>query len=117
MDLLMKAEVITSSSNPVWDVKVENGNVPIITDDKEDLQCATLAAFLVKGSVPQLEDAGVPWNDFLTQKITFGELDYYIRDSLNNVEKQTFYPSYDIADDKLTLSIGKLEQEDAVDEL
>lgn len=117
MDLKMNAEVITSTSNPMWDVACVDGIVPIITDDQEDLQTATIAAFLVKSSVPQLPDAGVPWTDFLAQKISFGELDFYIRESLSNVDKSTFYPSYDIDNDNLNLSIGKLNQEEEYNEL
>lgn len=111
MDFKMKAEDI-GLNGTVWDVKVTNGIVPIITDDEENLQCATLAGFLIKGTVPQLPDAGVPWTDFLTKKISFGELDFYVRDSLSKVNKQTYYPSYDIEDDKLSMQIGKLIQED-----
>lgn len=111
MDLKMKAEEITTSGVS-WDCEVSNGLVPIITDDKEDLQCATLAGFLITGTVPQLSEAGVPWTDFLTGKIEFGVLDYYVRDSLMNVGMDNFYPEYDIEEDQLTMSIGKLEQED-----
>lgn len=111
MDLKMKAEDITDAGSS-WDCEVENGIVPIIIDDEEDLQCAIIAAFLVEGSVPQLPDAGVPWTDFLTKKITFGVLDFYVRESLQNVGKSDFYPEYDIKDDQLTMSIGKLEQEE-----
>jgi len=111
MDMKMNTEDITTSGVS-WDCVVENGDVPIITDDEADLQCAVLASFLVAGTVPQLPDAGVPWTDFLTQKISFGTLDYTIRESLNNCEKETFYPEYSIVDDALTLSIGRLRQEE-----
>ena len=111
MDLKMQAEEI-DTAGVSWDCDVENGMVPIITDDKEDLQSATLAGFLIRGTVPQLQEAGVPWTDFLTNKITFGVLDFYVRESLKNVEADNFYPQYDITEDKLTMSIGKLEQED-----
>lgn len=110
MDLKMKAEEITTSGT-TWDCKVTDGIVSIISGDEEDLQTATLAAFLIRGTVPQLPDAGVPWTEFLTQRLTFGELDFYVRDSLRKVEKETFYPQYDIQDDQLTMSIGKLRQE------
>ena len=63
--------------------------------------------------MPQLQDAGVPWTDFLTNKITFGVLDFYVRESLKNVEADNFYPQYDIEEDKLTMSIGKVQQEDS----
>lgn len=111
MDLKMKAEKQTADGIE-WDCSVKNGIVPIIVEDEEDLQCATLAGFLIKGTVPQLPDAGVPWTDFLTDKITFGVLDFYVRESLTNVGMNNFYPEYDIQDDQLTMSVGKLEQED-----
>ena len=111
MDLKMNAEDITDQGVS-WDCDVQNGNVPIIMDDKEELQCATLAGFLITGTVPQLPEAGVPWTDFLTNKITFGVLDCYVRDSLMNVQKDDFYPEYDITEDQLTMKVGKLQQEE-----
>lgn len=109
MDLKMQAEEITTNGI-TWDCELENGIVPIILDDKEDLQCATIAGFLERGTVPQLPEAGVPWTDYLTNKITFGVLDFYVRESLLNVGKDNFFPEYDIEEDKLTMKIGKLEQ-------
>ena len=111
MDLKMKADDITDAGVS-WDCDVQNGNVPIIMDDKEELQCATLAGFLITGTVPQLPEAGVPWTDFLSNKITFGVLDFYVRDSLMNVQKDDFYPEYDITEDQLTMKVGKLQQEE-----
>lgn len=111
MDLKMKVEEITTAGT-VWDCKVKDGIVPIISDDTEDLQTATLAGFLIRGTIPQLPDAGVPWTEFLTKGLTFGELDFYVRDSLMKVEKETFYPQYEIQNDQLTMSIGKLKQEE-----
>lgn len=110
MDLKMNAEEVTDAGT-IWDCKVTNGNVPIIIDDEADLQCATQAAFLIAGTVPQLPDAGVPWTDFITGKITFGELDFYVRNSLQATGKEAFYPQYDIVNDRLTMSIGKSLQE------
>lgn len=110
MDLKMNAEDITSAGVS-WDCEVQNGNVPIITDEREEVQNATLAGFLIVGTVPQLPEAGVPWTDFLTGKITFGVLDFYVRDSLANVELQNYMPQYDIVDDQLTMSIGKVQEE------
>lgn len=110
MDLKMKAEDITDAGVS-WDCEVVDGNVPIISDDKEELQCAILAGFLITGTIPQLPNAGVPWADFLANKISFGVLDFYVRESLLNVGKDNYYPEYDVEDDKLTMSIGKLKQE------
>lgn len=111
MDLKMKAEE-TTVDGVSWDCEVSDGIVPIITDDKEDLQCATLAGFLVKGTVPQLAEAGVPWTDFLTGKVGFGVLDYYVRQSILNVGEDNYYPEYDIDEDQLTMKVGKIETED-----
>lgn len=111
MDLKMRAEDITTAGVN-WDCEVKNGNVPIIIDDEENVQGATLAGFLIVGTIPQLQEAGVPWTDFLTGKITFGVLDFYIRDSLIAAGKEDYYPQYDIVDDQLTMTVGKVEQEE-----
>ena len=116
MDLKMKAEDITTSGT-TWDCKVDDGIVPIITGDEDDLQTAIQAGFLIKGSIPQLPDAGVPWTEFLTQALTFGELDYYVRNSLQKAGKENYYPQYELEDDKLTMSIGQLSQEADYNEL
>ena len=108
MDLKMQVEKMTDDG-PEWDCDVENGIVPIITDDTEDLQCATMAGFLITGTIPQLPEAGVPWTDFLKGTISFGVLDFYVRQSLLNVGKDNYYPQYSLDKDKLTMSIGKLE--------
>jgi hypothetical protein len=110
MDLKMKAEDITDAGVS-WDCEVIDGNVPIIKDDEEDLQCATLAGFLITGTVPQLPEAGVPWTDFITNKITFGVLDFYVRESMQNVNKDNFYPEYDLEEDQLTMKVGKLQED------
>lgn len=115
MDLKMKAEEITNAG-VTWDCEVQDGIVPIIAEETENLQAAILAAFLIRGTVPQLPEAGVPWTEFLTQKITFGVLDFYVRESLSAVERDDYYPQYDIEEDQLTMSIGKIEQE-ALNEL
>lgn len=112
MDLKMKAEDITDAGVS-WDCDVVDGNVPIITDDEEDIQCAILAGFLITGTVPQLPEAGVPWTDFLTGKISFGVLDFYVHESLLNVSKNNYYPQYDLENNRLTMNIGKLEQEES----
>lgn len=111
MDLKMRSEDITTSGVS-WDCDVKNGDVPIITDDKEEVQNATLAGFLIVGTVPQLPDAGVPWTDFLTGKITFGVLDFYIRDSMIAAGRSEYFPQYDIENDQLTMKVGKVTQEE-----
>lgn len=111
MDLKMNAEDITITG-VVWDCSVKDGIVPIVTGDEEGLQCATMAAFLIQGTIPQLPNAGVPWTRYLEQKLTFAEIDYYIRDSLFKCDKANYYPEYDISNDKLTMSIGRMKVEE-----
>lgn len=107
MDLKMKSEELSTLDYPIWDLKVENGIVPIITDDEESMQTATLAGFLELGSIPQLPKIGVPWTDFLTKKISFGELDTLIRESINTAGQSDYYPKYDIENETLKMSVGK----------
>lgn len=102
----MKAED-NSGDYPVWDLKTDGNIVPIISGDKEEIQTATLACFLEKGTVPQLEDAGVEWTAFLTGNKTFGELDAQIRESLQKADKSDYFPNYQIENDRLTLSVSK----------
>ena len=51
MDIEMKIQEKTAVF-PVWDLKVESGIVPVLTDDKEDIQGAILACFIEKNTVP-----------------------------------------------------------------
>ena len=109
MDIKMRSEIISASAHPIWDVKTVNGIVPIITGDEEDIQTATLAGFIEKGTIPLLPDDGVPWTEYLNHNITFGELDTLIRESLSKAEKDDYYPDYEIINDKLEMTIGKVE--------
>lgn len=102
----MKQEDI-AQNYPIWDVKVKDGIVPILKDDKEDIQTALIASCLQLGSVPQLPDVGVSWTDFLTGEITFGELDVQIRESINLAGLSEFRPDYQINGDRLTLKVTK----------
>ena len=106
MDLQMKAEDMTGDY-PIWDVKVEDGLVPIVKDEKEDIQSATLACFLERGTIPQLPDIGVPWTEFLMGNITFADLDVEIRQSIQLAGMDEYRPQYQIENDKLTLVVTK----------
>lgn len=113
MDLKMKAEIFTGNAEPVWDVKVEKGLVPIISGEEEDMQTATLAGFLEAGTIPQLPDVGVPWQDFLSKQLTFGELDSYIRQSIVAAGQESYYPQYEIDEEneRLTMTVGREKYE------
>jgi len=106
MDIQMKAEEFTSDS-PIWDLKTEGGIVPIISDNKENIQQATLACFLEQGTIPRLEDAGIPWTKFLTNELSFGELDALIRESIRKAGQDEYRPEYYISGDKLLLEVTR----------
>ena len=61
MDMKMAAQVERPNEYPIWDVKVENGIVPIVTGLNEELQKAILAGFLERGTIPNLPLQGVPY--------------------------------------------------------
>ena len=106
MDIKMKTQEATTTY-PVWDLEVENGIVPILKDEEENIQQAILAAFIEKGTVPEMPDVGIEWTNYLTGDLTFGELNAQIRQSLSNAEKDEFRPEYLIDDDKLTMTVTK----------
>lgn len=108
MDLKMKAEVLETNETPIWDVEVKDGIVPIIKDNQEAMQTATLSAFLIRGTIPLLPEAGVPWTEYLTGLITFGEMDAEIRQAIINSGYPAYYPEYDVTDSgEMTVKIGK----------
>lgn len=111
MDMIMAAEQISNDRHPIWDVKVESGNVPIITGVQEEEQRAILAGFLEAGTIPLLPDAGVPWAEFLTGQINFGDLDVAVRDSLQKAGAYGYQPEYDIEGDRLTMKVGRVEND------
>lgn len=106
MDMKMKAEKISAYENPIWDVKVKNGIVPIISGNDEKIQNAILAGFLELGTIPQLPDVGVNWPGFMTGAVSFGELDTGIRQSLQDAGVGQFQPDYDLEEDSLIMTIN-----------
>lgn len=106
MDLKMKVQEISADKNPVWDLELINGIVPIIDGPQENMQTAILAAFLELGSIKQLPNVGVDWPAFITGRLSFGELDSSIRDSLTKAGQINYFPQYDIQDEQLIMTIG-----------
>ena len=92
-----------------WDFFIDTaqGIVPMITGANEDSQEASIAVFLTKDSTPQLAGSGqyVDWLGFFTEKISFGELDANIRQSLNNAGQSKFTPSYSMNNGQLQVAV------------
>ena len=114
MDMQMSAERLGASHFPIWDVKVEDGIVPIVTGEQEELQRAILAGFLERGTIPNLPLMGVPWTEYLNKSITFGDLDVAVRDSLRQAGADGYQPEYDLEGDRLTMKVGKVENNDTI---
>lgn len=112
MDMQMSAERLGANHYPIWDVKVTGGIVPIVTGEQEELQRATLAGFLERGTIPNLPLMGVPWVSYLNRSITFGDLDVAVRDSLRQAGADGYQPEYDLDGDRLTMKIGKVTDND-----
>ncbi len=93
---------------PTWDFVVENGIVPIVEGTVEEAQGATIAVFLLKNSIPQLPDVGIPWSPFLTEDLQFNEVDGEIRTTLTGLGYVDFSPVYDIVNDKLVVNVKKV---------
>lgn len=111
MDIKMNVEKITAYDHPSWDVTVSGGIVPIVMGDEKNMQSAIIAAFLQQSSVPQLPAAGVPWTQFLTKQISFGDIDSHIRQSVFDSGNTDYYPDYSIEKDRLTMSVGREQGE------
>ena len=107
MDVEMRKEEVTTT-DIIWDVKTEDASiVPILSQEEENVQIATLAGYLQKGSIPQLPNVGVNWSGFLTGSLNFGELDGEIREALKQTGKEDYMPVYSINNDNLVLNIEK----------
>jgi hypothetical protein len=109
MDIKMQSETIESGKLPVWDFYIsDDGKASMIFDEEEDLQEAQIAAYLTKGSTPQLRaDEYVDWLGFFLGQITFGELDAQIKQSIQNAGQTDYYPQYEIENEKLKVVITK----------
>lgn len=104
MDVKMASSTDTTSSTfSTWDFDIKNGIASFITGDDADVQLATIAAFLQIGSIPQLPSVGVPWVEFLTHQVTFGDLDAALRSSAQNAGVTNFQPNYYIEDQNLVV--------------
>ena len=111
MDFTMGSSSDTTSTTfPVWDLAVTSGVVDFIDGNPGDVQAASIAAFLQLGSIPQLPDLGVPWVEFLTRQVSFGNLDAAIRQSAANANVSQFVPQYDILDGNLTVTMKAVQQ-------
>ena len=103
----MQSSTKSPTSYQEWDYYVVNGIVPIIEDDQEDAQAASMAAYLQAGTIPQLPDEGVDWVGFFTGDTPFNEVDNQIKNNLFAISLIDYYPTYDTVNDALVAQVGK----------
>jgi len=106
-DARMQSTVKSPSAYPTWDMYEVDGECPILTDSEENQQAPTIAAFIQKGTIPQLPSTGVPWTGFFMGQVSFGSLDMEIRDMLTKADCSGYEPSYEIVEDQLYTTIKR----------
>lgn len=107
-DARVNSTVKTADTYPIWDLFVENGIVPILSGAEENQQRANIAAFIQVGTIPQLPDVGVDWTGFFVKRLSFGDLDTSLRQSLYASGCGDYTPSYDIVDDQFYTTIKRV---------
>jgi hypothetical protein len=106
VDLLMQSQIVSNGSVSEWDIELEDG-IALSLDGAEELkQRAVIAAFIIKGTIPLLEDTGIDWTGYLLEQVNPRELDAQLRDSIFTFTgSNTYVPYYNIRNGKLELSI------------
>lgn len=110
MDMQLQSSQTPANSYQIWDYQVVGNIVPILNDSGnvgslEDNQHATVAAYLQYGSIPQLPQFGVQWMEFFTGQVNFGIVDGQIKQNLISTGLQSWFPNYDIVNEKLTVRV------------
>ena len=107
IDIKMASTTTPENSYPVWDFVCIDGNVQYVSGDDEAKQRAEISCFMQRGSVKQLPYSGPDWLSFLTDKISFGDLDSMMQESLTATESQDFYPVYSASNEKLLVTVQR----------
>ena len=84
MDAALQSSSTPANSYQTFDYLVVGDIVPVLNDSGangslEDAQHAQLAAYIQRGSIPQLTGFGVEWVEFFTGGVTFGVVDGEIK--------------------------------------
>ncbi len=105
MDALLESTKSVAGSFPTWDFATVGDIVPIITGDAADEQGAAVTAYLQKGTIPQLLEAGIPWAEYMTGSATFAEVDNKIRADLLANGHDAFGIDYSIVNDSIKATV------------
>lgn len=82
MDMLMDTQSLSSGFPSDWDFYLDNGLSVVLDYDQERNQLAAIAAYIELGSIPGIEQTGIPWPEFMTGDIEARALDAEIRLSI-----------------------------------
>lgn len=107
IDIQMASTTTPENSYPVWDFVYNDGIVPYVRGSDEERQRAEVSCFMQRGSVKQLPYSGPDWLSFLTDKISFGDLDSMMQESLTATESQDFFPVYSASNEKLLVTVQR----------
>lgn len=112
MDAQLQSSSTPADSYQTFDYFVDGNIVPVLDDagavnSLEDQQHAQLAAYLQYGTIPQLPSFGVQWVEYFTKQVNFGVVDGQIKSNLLAIGLPTFFPDYDIINQKLVVGVRK----------
>ena len=96
MDARLQGETTGSSGFPVWDLFVDTDQMitPMLADQQEADQQASVAAAILLGGIPQAPQIGVDWLGFMAGTVTFLAVDAQIRGVLTLSGHSDYYPTY-----------------------
>lgn len=106
MDILVQTKTDETSGLPRWDFVVKNGRVQTLTNTAEVQQRAVVAAYIQKGTIPQLVETGVPWLEVVTGETNILEADAQIRANIQEMSgSYSLLPVYSVEKNKLLCTI------------
>lgn len=105
MDLMMDSQ----TSDHTWDFFLSDGDVVTVEGKQETRQLAAIAAYLERGSVPNVGHAGNQWVERLVNEATPNELDSQVRIAMQQATGTSNYmPVYSIKNSTLQLSVQEV---------
>lgn len=93
------------------DINIENGRAEELVDDNAiQAQRATVAGYMIKGTVPLIPDAGVEWDAYATREKTLLEMDGQVRQSVSTFVggENRFIPEYGMMSDHLAIRMNEV---------
>ena len=104
MDILLKTD--TNTRLPYWDFVLVNGAIKTVELEAETKQRAVTAAYLQRGTIPQISTTGNPIVEMLSGTASPVELDASIRTNILDLAGTGLYgPTYTVEGNKVLVDI------------